>query len=108
MGKVSARSEQDVGWRNELKSKLKSGEQIGKLTHDAVELLVKSIEKTNIESTSTSDKLFRSGLFLCGKSKKMRRLEQISSQFEESLDIRSFLSMQKNFSLLMSVLLSKE
>ena len=67
-----------------------------KLTSDDVEDLVKSVESRQIESTPLADRLLRSGLFFCGKTKKMRHLEQVAGQFDDSLDIRSFLSVQKN------------
>lgn len=77
----------------ELKRKLRDGTDIGRLTPDAVETLVRSVQGTNVETASFKDILCRSSLLLCCKSKKLRFRERVSEQFDASLDIRSFLSM---------------
>ena len=45
---------------------------------------------------------------LCGKNREMRLRDKVVSRFDESLDIRSFVSVRTNLAILMSLLLKKE
>ena len=45
---------------------------------------------------------------LCGKNREMRLRERVAKRFDDSLDIRSFVSVRTNLAILMSLLLKKE
>ena len=45
---------------------------------------------------------------LCKKDRKQRMRDKVAENFDESLDIRSFVSVQTTLALLMSLLLSKK
>ena len=45
---------------------------------------------------------------LCGKNREMRLREKVANRFDDSLDIRSFVSVRTNLAILMSLLLKKE
>ena len=54
-----------------------------------------------------SETLFHFGL-CCRKSREMRLRKKITQRFDETLDIRSFVSVQTNFATLIRLLLTKE
>ena len=53
------------------------------------------------------ESLFHFNLF-CRKNREMRLREKIVQRFEDTLDIRSFVSVRTNLAILMSILLRKE
>ena len=53
------------------------------------------------------ESLCHTGL-LCGKNREVRLRKKVLSRFDESLDIRSFVSVRTNLAIMMNLLLKKE